>query len=94
MAGAISILSFEKDRSSAALVGGFTRDSTEFLAQHLDELRGDVVLECERLEDLDDSSATVLLDFRASRRAQGWRVFFRGIPHRCRERLLELARAR
>lgn len=94
MAGAISILTFEKDRSSAALVGGFTDDSTEFLAQHLEELTGDVVLECERLEDLDDSSANVLLDFRASRRAQGWRVFFRGIPHRCRERLLALARTR
>ena len=94
MAGAISILSFEDDRSSAALVGGFTRDSTEFLAQHLEELPGDVVLECERLEELDDSSAIVLLDFRAARGAEGWRVFFRGIPHRCRERLLELDRSR
>jgi anti-anti-sigma regulatory factor len=88
MTAAISILSFGTDTSAAALVGPFTSDHTAFLARHLEALAGNVVLECERLDDLDASSASVLLDFRASRVSQGLGVLFRGIPPRCREVLL------
>ncbi len=94
MIGTISILSFDERTSRAALIGSFTEDNAEFLARHLEALPGDVVLECERLDDLDPSSALVLLDFRESRGADGLRVFFRGIPPHCREALLAQVRRR
>lgn len=88
MTAAISILSFGQYTSTAALVGPFTSDDTQFLAQHLEELSGNVVLECEHLDDLDASSAAVLVAFHESRRANGGWVFFRGIPPQCHEQLL------
>jgi hypothetical protein len=91
MDGAISILSFAERQSTAALVGSFSGDDTEFLAQHLDELSGDVILECEHLEALGAPSASTLLGFRRSRESQGRHVIFRGIPDHCREVLLEQA---
>jgi anti-anti-sigma regulatory factor len=90
MAGAISILSFTDQGSTVALVGPFTGDP-EFLAQHLEELPGDVVLECERLEDLDESCAAILLGFRQTREERGRRVIFRGITSHCRELLVRQA---
>jgi anti-anti-sigma regulatory factor len=91
MAGAISILSFTDVGSTAALVGPFTGESSEFLAQHLDELPGDVALDCEHLDDLDESSAAILLEFRESRGAQGRQVIFRSITPQCRETLVRQA---
>jgi anti-anti-sigma regulatory factor len=94
MIGTISILSFDERTSKAALVGSFTGESAEFLTKHLGALPGDVVLECERLDDVDPASATALLEFRESRGTQGLRVFFRGIPPHCREALLAQVRRR
>ncbi len=91
MDGAISILSFAKGQSTAALVGRFSGEDTEFLAQHLDELSGDVILECEHLEELGAAGASTLLEFRRSRGSQGRHVIFRGIPDHCRAVMLEQA---
>jgi len=94
LTAAISILSFGQRTSTAALVGPFTSDDTNFLAQHLEELPGNIVLDCEHLDDLDASSAAALVEFHESRRAHGFWVFFRGIPPRCHEKLLRHASRR
>jgi ABC-type transporter Mla MlaB component len=80
--------------SRAALLGPLTSHDSAFLAQHLEELTGNIVLECEHLDDLDTSIAAILLDFRDERSAQGYWVFYRGIPPRCSAQLLEHARCR
>lgn len=92
MNGTISVLSFSDRMSSAALVGSFAGDNAAFLARHLEELAGDVLLECEHLDDLDAAGASVLHAFRETRDRQGFWVFFRGIQPRCREQLLDQAR--
>lgn len=91
MDGAISIVSFADDASTAALVGSFTGENTEFLAQHLEELTGDVTLECEHLEAVDASSASILRDFQRRREANGQRVRFLDLPSSCRDAVLQPA---
>lgn len=93
MAGAITILSFDDGCSSAALVGDFTGEGSAFLEQHLDELAGDVVLECEHLEALDEESASTLLAFRRRRDAEGRAVMFRRLADDLRSVLIATAAA-
>lgn len=89
---AISILGSDEGSSRAELVGLFDRRNLGFLRAHLEELEGDVLLDCARLDDLDDAAAAALLGFRATRVARGHQVMFRGIPMRCRQKMAACAR--
>ncbi len=88
---AIVVLAYDDESSRAALVGTFDRNNAQFLSQHLDELTGDVVLECDQLDGLDEAGADVLLDFWSAHLASGSKVLFRGIRTRCRTILIERA---
>jgi anti-anti-sigma regulatory factor len=80
MSAAISVLSVEPLRSSAALFGRFDRENQWFLEKHLSELEGDVVLDCTRLVALDSACLTTLRSYcdRATREAR--RVVLRSFP--------------
>ncbi len=94
MTAAVSILSWSARCSTAALLGAFDEANAEFLDGHLRDLAGDVILECEALESLDDTSADVLLAFRRAVNDRGSHVMFRGIPSACREALVARASRR
>ena len=91
MAAAVSIYSFDQQISNAALIGAFDAGNAEFLAEHLDELQGDVVLDCDRLESLDARAARVLLRFREALRRHGRQLMFRSLPDACRASLVRQA---
>jgi anti-anti-sigma regulatory factor len=92
MSAAVSILSWNKRCSVAALIGEFAASNAEFLGGHLSDLVGNVVLECEALESLDEASAVVLLEFRDKLLARGNQVMFRAISPACRDSLTRSAR--
>jgi anti-anti-sigma regulatory factor len=92
MAAAVSIYSFDQQVSNAALIGSFDADNAAFLAEHLDELQGDVVLDCDRLESIDARAARVLLRFRDALRRRGHQLMFRSLPDACRAILVRQAR--
>jgi anti-anti-sigma regulatory factor len=91
MAAAVSIHSFDRQVSNAALIGAFDAENAEFLAEHLDELQGDVVLVCDRLESIDARAARVLLRFRDGLRRRGRQLMFRSLPEPCRTILVRQA---
>lgn len=89
---AVSIHSFSRRRTHASLIGSFDDQNAEFLADHLDELEGDVLLDCDRLEALDGRAARVLLGFRAALRRRGRQLMLRSVPSACRTVLMRQAR--
>ena len=93
MAAAVSIHSVSVDRqvSNAALIGAFDAQNADFLAEHLDELQGDVMLECEKLESIDARAARVLLRFRDGLQRRGRGLMFRSLPETCRTILVRQA---
>jgi anti-anti-sigma regulatory factor len=91
MAAAVSIHSFDRQVSNAALIGAFDAQNAQFLAEHLDELPGDVVLVCDKLESIDARAASVLLGFRDARRRRGRQIMFRSLPETCRTVLVQQA---
>jgi anti-anti-sigma regulatory factor len=91
MAAAVSIHSYDQRVSNAALIGSFDAANADFLAEHLDELVGDVVLDCTRLESLDARAAGVLLRFRSALRRRGRQLMFRSLPDACRAVLVHQA---
>jgi anti-anti-sigma regulatory factor len=78
----ISIESADDQSSAASLRGSFDRSNQWFLRKHLEELSGDVVLDCSRVERLDEVAASWLRRFRDDAAAQDRRVVFRALPAR------------
>jgi anti-anti-sigma regulatory factor len=90
---AVSIHSFTRRQTHASLIGSFDDQNAAFLAEHLGELEGDVLLDCDRLESLDVRAARVLLRFRAAMRRHGRQVMLRSVPSTCRSILMRQAHA-
>jgi anti-anti-sigma regulatory factor len=91
MAAAVSIHSFDRQVSNAALIGAFDAQNADFLAEHLDELQGDVLLECDKLESIDAPAARVLLRFRDGLLRRDRQLMFRSLPETCRTILVRQA---
>ena len=80
MAVAFSVVAADDHHSSAELSGAFDRSNRWFLEKHLDELDGDVVLDCQRIEALDAHAIAALRRFRTRASREGRRVVFRFLP--------------
>jgi anti-anti-sigma regulatory factor len=82
MTAAFSVLEADERRSAAALLGSFDQSNQWFLEKHLDELDGDVLLDCTSVESLDDDAVAALRRFRDRAARQRRRVTFRSLPSR------------
>ena len=82
MTAAFSVLESDERRSAAALLGTFDRTNRWFLEKHLDELDGDVMLDCESVESLDETAVAALRRFRERAARQRRRVTFLSLPAR------------
>ncbi len=80
MSAAISVLAADDTRSAAVLHGTFESDNRWFLAKHLDELDGDVVIDLRHVEHLDDASTAALRAFCERATGEGRRVVLRCLP--------------
>ena len=82
MTAAFSVLEADNRRSAAALLGAFDESNRWFLEKHLEELDGDVLLDCHSVESLDDDAVATLRRFRDRAARQRRRVTFRSLPSR------------
>lgn len=87
MSAAICVTAADAQCSAATLSGTFDRSNRWFLDKHLDELDGNVVLDCRDIERLDDWAVDTLLAFRDRAASQRRRVVFDAVPTHYRDAL-------
>jgi anti-anti-sigma regulatory factor len=79
MGAAISVIEADDDRSSAVLVGTFDNTNRWFLTKHLRELDGDVIIDLQHVESLDDASISALREFCHRAAGEQRRVLFQWV---------------
>ena len=77
---ALSIISLSPTQSRAEVLGDVDHDNAEWLTTHLQQLEGDVTLDCHRSSFLDPDALMVLVQFEEFLRRRGNRLVIDGVP--------------
>jgi anti-anti-sigma regulatory factor len=80
MSAAISVLAADDTGSAAVLHGTFDQKNQWFLTKHLEELDGDVIIDCRGIESLDEASLAALREFCHRAAAEDRRVVIQSLP--------------
>ena len=77
---ALSIVSASPSGSRAEVLGEVGSENAKWLTTHLQELEGDVTLDCHRSSFLDPDALMVLVEFEEFLRRRGNRLRIDGVP--------------
>ena len=77
---ALSIVSLTAAGSRAEVLGDVGHENAEWLTAHLQELEGDVTLDCHRSAFLDPDALMVIVEFEEFLRRRGNRLRIDGVP--------------